>query len=98
MPNHVHLLVEVRDMGLVDLVGRVKSFSMTQWWKQGNHGLLWQESFYDHGIRGSRDFEATMTYILNNPVESELASEWEAYPFIAGSLIRDDDRLASDEL
>jgi REP element-mobilizing transposase RayT len=98
MPDHVHLLIEVRDIGLVELVGRVKSFSMMQWWKQGNHGLLWQESFYDHGIRGSRDFEATLTYILNNPVEAELASEWEAYPFIGGTLIREDDGLVSEGL
>ena len=88
MPDHVHLLVEVRDLNLVELIGRIKSFSMTQWWKQGNHGLLWQESFYDHGIRGARDFDTTVTYILNNPVKAEMVSEWEAYPFIAGALIR----------
>jgi REP element-mobilizing transposase RayT len=98
MPDHVHLLVEVRDIGLVDLIGRIKSFSMSQWWKQGNQGMLWQESFYDHGIRGSRDFDATMTYILNNPVSAELVSEWEVYPFIAGTLIREDDGSEMDGL
>ena len=71
---------------------------MTQWWKQNNRGMLWQESFHDHGIRGSRDFDATVTYILNNPVEAELVSEWEAYPFNAGALIRDDDGSVSEEL
>jgi REP element-mobilizing transposase RayT len=98
MPDHVHLLVEIRNVGLVELIGRVKSFSMTQWWKQGNQGMLWQESFYDHGIRGSRDFDATMTYILNNPVSAELVSEWEVYPFIAGTLIREDDGSVIDGL
>ncbi len=86
MPDHVHLLVEVRTLGLVELVGRLKSYSTMLWRKQGNHGHLWQKSFYDHGIRGPRDFEATVEYILNNPIEAGLAEEWGIYPLIGGEI------------
>ena len=50
---------------------------------------FWQESFHDHGIRGPHDFDATVTYLLNNPVEAGLAQEWETYPLIGGSMISD---------
>jgi putative transposase len=89
MPDHLHLLVEVRSVGLVDLIGRLKSTSTRTWWTSGGKGSLWQTSSYDHGIREPGDFEATITYILNNPVEAGLAEKWEAYPLIGGTLIRD---------
>jgi REP-associated tyrosine transposase len=87
MPDHLHLLVEVRSVGLVDLVRRTKSSSTKLWWGQGGRGALWQESFYDHGIRDIQDFEAIAGYILQNPVEAGLVAEWETYPLIGGHLI-----------
>jgi REP element-mobilizing transposase RayT len=54
---------------------------------EGGKGTLWQTSFYDHGIRGSQDFEATVVYILDNPVKAELVEDWESYPHFAGTLI-----------
>jgi REP element-mobilizing transposase RayT len=87
MPDHLHLLVEVRSVGLVDLMRRTKSSSTKLWWRQGGHGPLWQESFHDHGIRNFVDFDAIANYIVNNPVEAGLVEEWDAYPLIAGTLI-----------
>lgn len=51
---------------------------------------MWQQSFPNHGIRERRDFEATVTYLLSNPVEAGLVESWEAYPVIAGALIAGD--------
>lgn len=87
MPDHLHLLVEIGPVGLVDLVRRAKSSSTALWWTQHGSGALWQESFYDHGIRDILDFEAIARYILFNPVEAGLVSEWEHYPLLSGRLI-----------
>ena len=87
MPNHLHALVEVRREGLLKVIGRAKSTTTRIWWKYGGIGSLWQESFHDHGIREPRDFEATVTYVLNNPVEAGLAETWDTYPLIGGALI-----------
>lgn len=87
MPGHLHLLVEIRSVGLIDLMRRTKSSSTKLWWRQGDNGQLWQESFYDHGVRDIPDFDAIATYILNNPIEAGLAESWETYPLIGGTLI-----------
>jgi REP element-mobilizing transposase RayT len=87
MPDHLHLLVEIRSIALVDLMRRTKSSSTKLWWRQGGHGQLWQESFHDRGVRDIPDFDAIATYILNNPVEAGLAEDWESYPLIVGTLI-----------
>jgi REP element-mobilizing transposase RayT len=87
MPDHLHVLVEIRSVGLEDLIARIKSFSTQIWWGRGGSGTLWQKSFYDHGIRGFDDFDSTVTYILNNPVEAGLASHWEEYPLFVGTLV-----------
>ena len=87
MPDHLHLLVEIGSVGLVDLMRRTKSSSTKLWWRQGGHGQLLQESFHDRGIRGILDFDSIATYILNNPVEAGLADTWENYPLLGGQLI-----------
>ncbi len=87
MPDHMHMLVEVRTVGLVDLIRRTKSFSTRLWWQHGGNGALWQESFYDHGVRDIPDFEAIATYIFNNPVKAGLVAEWESYPLFGGTMV-----------
>ena len=87
MPDHAHLIIEIGTVGLTQLVGEVKSHTTRLWWSQGGTGPLWQRSFYDHGIRGSRDFEATVAYVLDNPVRAGLVEDWSAYPYLAGALI-----------
>jgi putative transposase len=87
MPDHVHLLIEVRSLNLVDLIARIKSESTQVWWRCGGKGKLWQKNFHDHGIRESEDFEAIATYILQNPVRKELVERWEDYPLICGAFI-----------
>jgi len=87
MPDHLHMLVEVGSVGLVDLMRRTKSYSTRLWWKHGGHGALWQESFYDHGVRDIPDFEAIAAYIFTNPVEAGLVTEWELYPLFGRTMV-----------
>jgi REP element-mobilizing transposase RayT len=87
MPDHLHFLVEVCSEGLVELVGRAKSMTTRVWWRHGGSGTFWQRSFHDHGIRGSEDYEPTVTYLLHNPVRAGMVEQWEDYPLIGGTLI-----------
>ncbi len=87
MPDHLHMLVEIGTVGLVDLMQRTKSYSTRLWWNYGQHGPLWQESFYDHGVRDIPDFEAIAAYIFENPVKAGLVAEWESYPLFGGTMV-----------
>ncbi|MBX3069402.1 MAG: transposase [Thermomicrobiales bacterium] len=87
MPDHCHLIIQVTDRGLVEVVRDLKSVTTRVAWKHGVTGKLWQESFHDHGIREAEDFDALVAYILNNPVRAGLVDTWENYPYIAGEFI-----------
>ncbi len=87
MPDHVHLIVQLGEVGLVDLVRDLKSVTTRAWWKHGGNGRLWQESFYDRGVRESDDFDAIAAYILDNPVRSGLVGTWNEYPYIVGEWV-----------
>ncbi|HKG26275.1 MAG TPA: transposase [Thermomicrobiales bacterium] len=89
MPDHLHLLVRVGAVGLVEVVGDVKSRTTRGWWAHGGNGALWQRSFHDHGIRGGRDFDETVRYIVENPVKAGLVEDWREYPFTGGALIEE---------
>lgn len=92
MPDHAHLLLEIRERNLVSVVSSIKMTATSAWWKAGGQGKLWQKSFYDHGIRGHADYEATIAYICDNPVKAGLAESWEAYPLLGGIIIREPNR------
>ena len=87
MPDHVHLLVQIKTAGLVDYIRDVKSRTTREWCCFGGTGPLWQRSFHDHGIRTPSDYESAISYILHNPVRTGLAASWESFPLIGGALI-----------
>jgi REP element-mobilizing transposase RayT len=91
MPDHVHHILQIGDVGLLDIVRDLKSRSTRLWWQHGGSGTLWQRSFHDHGLRTTADVEATVRYVLDNPVRAGLVEEWEAYPYIGGSLVRNEE-------
>lgn len=84
MPDHLHLLLQVDERGLVDIVRDFKSRSTRLWWQHNGNGPLWQRSFYDRGIRTSRDFERAAAYVLSNPVRGGLVENGEDYPLLGG--------------
>ncbi|MGH2533571.1 MAG: REP-associated tyrosine transposase [Thermomicrobiales bacterium] len=87
MPDHCHLIIQIKTTGLVDVIGDVKSRTTRVWWAHGNTGSLWQRSFHDRGIRTAREYDETVRYILENPVRAGLVDDWSDYPFIRGDLI-----------
>ncbi len=90
MPDHLHMIVEVGSVNLIEVMRRLKSHSTAIYRTKKYVTPLWQESFHDHGLREPRDFEAAVEYILFNPVKAGLVSNWEDYPLLAGDHLRGD--------
>lgn len=60
-----------------DIIGALKSKTSVKWLKtcKANNtqsGAIWQRSFYDHIIRGERDYEEIWQYIDENPLRWDL--------------------------
>ena len=86
MPNHIHIIFSVNNDGrgdpsptIINAVGWLK-YSVTKQINQicGNIGnKIFQRSFYDHIIRGEKDYLEIWEYIENNP------QKWEEDKFYA---------------
>jgi REP element-mobilizing transposase RayT len=87
MPDHIHLLLEVRNDDLVAVIGDVKSCIAREWWAFGGQGSPWQRRFYDRGVRTPQQFDEVVRYILDNPVKEGLAESWEEYPYLSGIVL-----------
>ena len=76
MPNHIHILFIFRretEAGenratLMDVVGAYKSLASIECKKIGLDGKMFQTSFYEHIIRNRNDYEQTLKYIEDNPL------------------------------
>ena len=81
MPNHIHALIS---LGLSEtersrpfptlsaIVGLYKSGVSKSIHRFSPDLAIWQKSFYDHIIRGKKDYDEIWTYIDNNPKQWEL--------------------------
>ena len=87
MPDHVHLIVQIGDISLLDIVRDLKSRSTQLWWRHGGNGTIWQRAFHDRGLRTTKDVEVTIAYVLDNPVRAGLVGTWEDYPHFMGSIV-----------
>ncbi len=87
MPDHAHLIVQVHQTVLVDVIRDVKSRSTRLWWKHGGQGSFWQRSFIDRGLWTLRDYEAAVEYVLHNPVKAGIVANWQEYSLMGGSPI-----------
>jgi REP element-mobilizing transposase RayT len=80
MPNHVHVLVEIREMPMSLIVKNWKSFTSKAANRQlGRAGTFWQTDYFDRYIRDSEHLKKAIRYIENNPVKAGLVKfpgEW----------------------
>jgi putative DNA methylase len=82
MPNHVHLLVEVWQTPMVDLIKGWKGYSARQVNRVlGRRGKLWQDKYWDRYIRDEAHFRKVVHYIESNPVKAGLVKSPERWPF-----------------
>ena len=96
MPDHLHFVCRLTDRdaalinagargvqleGVLDHLGRFKSYTTSQAWRLGLSGRLWQKSSYDRLLDLERPFLEVVQYTLNNPVRKELVLQWEEWPY-----------------
>ena len=43
---------------------------------------VWQEGYYDHGLRDDEDYRAGVRYVMQNPIRAGLVRRVEDYPYI----------------
>jgi len=75
MPNHVHLLLQIKSnedgralpAPTISKVVQQMKGSVT---KQAGK-TVWQKGFYDHVVRGEKDYREIWTYIEENPIKWE---------------------------
>ena len=82
MPNHIHLLCQIKIneniitnkkiKSLSELIGAFKTTSSKQIHITGNKEFRWQRSFHDHIIRNEKSYNFIHNYITNNPLSWEL--------------------------
>lgn len=98
MPDHLHFICRLTNRedntkdagirgsqpeGVLDHVGRFKSYTTTASWKLGFRGSLWQKGSYDRIIDLDKPFEEIVRYILDNPVRMGLVTDWRDWPYSA---------------
>jgi REP element-mobilizing transposase RayT len=80
MPNHLHLLVLVRDVPMWQLVDAWKGYTAKQANKiLGCKGQFWQDGYWDTYMRDDAHGSSTRRYIENNPTKAKLVvspTEW----------------------
>ena len=79
MPNHIHVILLLEETAgvstrptITNIVCAYKSLTTRACKKVQPIDKLFQTSFYEHVIRGNRDYEEIAEYISNNPKQWEL--------------------------
>jgi len=74
MPDHLHAIISFpREPGMKTVISNWKKFVA------GRFGVKWQRDFFDHRLRDHHELQEKTSYILMNPVRTELcerAEDW----------------------
>jgi type I restriction enzyme R subunit len=74
MPNHVHILVQISDTPLEELMQTWKSVTSHRINKHlRKSGKLWQAKYWDRLVRNERHFFKSRNYIEKNPHKANLS-------------------------
>ena len=75
MPDHAHWLVKLESQTLSKAVQRIKSMFSRYYGEK-----VWEEGFYDQGIRDEGSLRNVARYIVANPLRADLVSQIGDYP------------------
>jgi REP element-mobilizing transposase RayT len=82
MPNHAHILVELWDLPICELLKGWKGASARAINRLlGRTGELWQREFWDRYIRDEGHYAKAKHYIEWNPVKARLVREPQHWPY-----------------
>ena len=80
MPNHVHVVVEVWQTPLAELLHSWKSYTAKRCNEAlGLAGHFWQDEYFDRYIRDEEHLEKVVAYVEGNPLKARLcraAADW----------------------
>jgi len=81
MPNHVHLIIEVKNPQVVSMIMRGLNLSYTIYFnsKYKKVGHLWQDRYLSKIIHKDRYMLDCINYIETNPVRANLISNIATY-------------------
>lgn len=76
MPDHIHVIMFLKGTAagasprptLIDIICAYKSLVTRECKKNGFEGKLFQNSFFEHVIRGRKDYYDIIKYINENPI------------------------------
>jgi REP element-mobilizing transposase RayT len=82
MPDHFHLLVELRAGATLPLpMRRVKNLTSLELGRALGRRGIWQGGYHDHALRTSGVVRAAARYLVANPVRAGLTESVASYPF-----------------
>ena len=82
MPDHIHVLLELRDTPLQRVLNRLKSRSAVTLNREiGRGGRFWALGYYDHALRAEEDSQDIARYIVANPLRAGLVRRIGDYPY-----------------
>ena len=82
MPDHVHLLLQLAESGLGQVVRRLKARSALQLNRAiGRSGRFWAPGFHDHALRREENLISVARYIVGNPLRARLVERLGDYPY-----------------
>jgi len=96
MPNHVHLLVEIWQKPMAELLRRWKGYTARRINDlRGRRGKLWQDDYWDRYIRDEAHYRKVVHYIEWNPVKAGLVKTPGEWRFSSARLRDEYNRLPS---
>jgi len=82
MPDHVHLLLELREASLPRAAGWLKGRTSRLIRRRCLvPGPVWQGGFHDHAVRREEDIRALARYVCVNPIRAGIVTTLRDYPF-----------------
>ncbi|MFJ4259467.1 REP-associated tyrosine transposase [Pseudomonas monteilii] len=81
MPDHVHWLLELKDVTLGTLMQRFKSRTSHALRKAGSRAApIWQAGYHDRALRHDEEVVEVARYIIANPIRAGLVDKVGDYP------------------
>ena len=83
MPDHLHTVIQLgQDQTLPKVMHSLKTFTARQINEQrGERSTVWQEGYYDHGIRKDESLNEIIRYCYESPVRQGLVKQAKDYPY-----------------
>jgi REP element-mobilizing transposase RayT len=89
MPDHLHIVGQLGEGSRQDaaptlarVMHSLKSYSARCLSMLDVKTPVWQEGYYDHGLRDDEDYRAGVRYVMQNPIRAGLVRRVEDYPYI----------------